>query len=50
MKRHLFRFIFFMVVVTIVLIIIMLNIKFKMIIIDSDLPDWIKFIILSGKR
>lgn len=46
MNRHLFRFIFFMVVVTVVLIIIMLNIKFKMIVISSDLPDWIKFIIL----
>lgn len=50
MKRHLFHFIYFMVVVTVVLIVVILNIKFKMTIINSDLPDWIKFVILSGKR
>lgn len=44
------KYFLYIVVAIIVILYVAFSIWFKLTVINSDIPDWIKFIILSGKR
>ena len=44
------KYFFCIAVAIIVILYIVFSIWFKLTVINSDIPDWLKFLVLSGKR
>ena len=44
------KYFFYIAVAIIVILYVALSIWYRMAVVNSDIPDWLKFLILSGKR